>query len=455
MNYYGDKISPNMQVTPEGYLVAKNVPIGRIGWMDYLGQEIPATFEEPTGKKVRVYRSPEELFSQATIASFEGKPVTNTHPTANLDINTAPATERGHIQNVRRDGDFLVADLYVIDAGLISEIQNALKREVSCGYDCSWHKIDGGYEQRDIVGNHVAVVPNGRAGPRVAIKDAKPEPNDVKPVKGGRTMSKFTEKVATALGFKQWVQDAAPEEIAEALESMKESKDCYDKKTKDAEPEPKPEEKPVKDEEMPAWFKTYKEDQDKAAKDHAAKDEESAAALKDLAAKFEALKSSNAKEEKAETADAVLDAMEEELKEPAKDGETEEEKKEREAKEAADKAAKDKKAKDALTAPDPEGPKKGAADALIRQLAHDMRPIILANPDEATRLEAAKKFRQTVQDIRGRAALNGYADILGAVNSNKMAAMDQATVNRATAEERAETAAKAWNAAGDKMVSQP
>ena len=178
MDYYGDKISPNMVVTPEGYLICQNVPIGRIGWMNYYGQELPTAFGEPTGKMCKVYRSPEELFSSATIASFEGKPVTNTHPTANLDVNTAPMIERGHAQNVRRDGDFLVADLYVNDAGLISEVQNDIKREVSSGYDCSWHKIgDGQYEQREIIGNHVAVVQNGRAGSKVAIHDAQPDPN--------------------------------------------------------------------------------------------------------------------------------------------------------------------------------------------------------------------------------------------------------------------------------------
>jgi hypothetical protein len=451
LNYYGDKISPNMQVTPEGYLLCLNTPLGRTGWMDYQGQEIPLSFNEPMGKKVRVYRSPEELFSPTTIASFEGKPVTNLHPVANLDVNTVSSIERGHAQNVRRDGEFLVADLYITDAGLISEIVNDLKREVSSGYDCSWHKIDGGYEQREIVGNHVAVVQNGRAGHKVAIHDAKPEetPDGVKsdPAKPiGRRKSMNLKDLKDKImgnGFKQFVQDAEPEDIAKAIEAMKEddAKDCHDKKVKDAEPEvPKKEE--VKDEDPPAWFKAYKEEQDKAAKDRAAKDEESATSLKDLAAKIEALKSAEKKEEKAETADSVLDAMEEDLE---KD-ETEEEKKEREKKEAADK-----KAKDSLTAPDPDAPKKTAADAVLHQIVHDMRPAIMAIPDEAARLEAAKKFRQGVQDIRGRAALNGYADILSAVSQNKKQAMDALNAQNTTVEERAEVACDNWNKAGEAM----
>jgi hypothetical protein len=442
-----------MTVTPEGYLVCQNTNIGRTGWMDYQGQEIPASFNEPMGTKVRVYRSPEELFSPTTIASFEGKPITNLHPTANLDVNTASAIERGHVQNVRPQGEFLVGDLHIRDAGLISEIVNDLKREVSSGYDCSWHKIDGGYEQREIVGNHVAVVQNGRAGHKVAIHDAEPEEtpdvvkvkSEEKPIGRRPKMKKFTKDILQAIGFKQMAQDAEPEDIAQAIEAMKEddAKDCHDKKVKDEAPPDAPKKEEVKDEEPPAWFKAYKEEQDKAAKDKAAKDEESGATLKDLMAKVEALKGAEKKEETKETADSVLDALKEDLE---KD-ETEEEKADREKKEAADKAA-----KDALTAPDPDAPKKTAADAFIRKIVQDMAPSILAIPDEAARLEAARKFRQGIQDIRGRAAANSYADILDVVAGNKKAAMDTfQQTKQASMEERAEVACDNWNKAGEAM----
>ena len=85
-----------------------------------------------------------------------------------------------------------------------------LKREVSCGYDCLWvPTAEGQYEQRSIIGNHVAVVPSGRAGARVAIQDKKPE--------GGQKRMKMTQKMLAALGFKHYAKDAEPEEIAEAV----------------------------------------------------------------------------------------------------------------------------------------------------------------------------------------------------------------------------------------------
>ena len=79
----------------------------------------------------------------------------------------------------------------------------------------------------------------------------------------------------------------------------------------------------------------------------------------------------------------------------------------------------------------------------------------MAIPDEGARMEAAKKFRQGVQDIRGRAARNGSADILSAVDQNKKSAMDDfQQTKQATMEERAEVACDNWNKAGEMMKKQ-
>lgn len=79
IQYYGYTISPNQIETHDGFLICRNVPIARTGDQDYLGSEIGLDGEE-AGKVLAVHRSPEEVFSQATMASFEGKPVTNDHP---------------------------------------------------------------------------------------------------------------------------------------------------------------------------------------------------------------------------------------------------------------------------------------------------------------------------------------------------------------------------------------
>jgi hypothetical protein len=416
--YYGDKISENMIETPEGYLVCQNVPIGRTGWMEYLGQELPADFNIPYGAKVKVYRSPEELFSPETIASFEGKAVTNTHPTSNLTLDTTAITERGHAQNVRRDGDFLIADLYVKDPGLIDEIMNKRKRETSSGYDCSWVQIgDGKYEQREIIGNHIAIVPSGRAGPKVSIKDSKPDNKQ----SGGKNM-KITQKFLAAIGLKHFVQDAEPEDIAKAMDAMSE---CEEPKKEVKPDEAKAE---AKDED-PAINADLKEMKDQIAK---------------LTGIIEALVQSDKDVHKELGAQESMDALEADLDKEVKDEKPED--KETLEDEAKESAAEQKKEKEEDTEKH-----KFAADAAIKQFVKDMKPVIMAIPDEKTRNEVAKKFVASVQDSRTVAAQNGYADILAAAAKNKKAAMDKANNKQMSTSEAAGKACDAWKAAGEKL----
>lgn len=77
--YYGYTISPNQIETGEGFLICKNVPIARTGSQDYLGRELGLT-DGNSDKIIAVIRSPDEVFSESALASFEGKPVTNDHP---------------------------------------------------------------------------------------------------------------------------------------------------------------------------------------------------------------------------------------------------------------------------------------------------------------------------------------------------------------------------------------
>jgi hypothetical protein len=172
ITYYGYTISPNQLETDEGFLICRNVPIARTGEQDYLGSELGLK----TNDIVKVYRPEEEVFSDATIASFEGKPVTNDHPSELVDVETAGIYGKGHVQNVRRGvgewKDYLVADLHIQDPDLINDIKSG-KREVSCGYMTEYEDNgDGTFTQRNIRGNHVAVVTEGRAGHEAAIMDS-------------------------------------------------------------------------------------------------------------------------------------------------------------------------------------------------------------------------------------------------------------------------------------------
>ena len=169
-----------------------------------------------------VYRTPEEVFDRATIASFEGKPICDDHPPVSIDIDNVAAYAKGHIQNVRRgvgdESEMLVADLFITDPQLISEIANG-RREVSCGYDCEYVEDENGrIYQRDIRGNHLAVVSAGRAGHSVSIKDSNER---IIEREGIRKMSNVKNRNSMiARLFSRAVHDMEPEEVADAIEEI-------------------------------------------------------------------------------------------------------------------------------------------------------------------------------------------------------------------------------------------
>ena len=250
--FYGSRFSENMTKTPDEFLICHNVPIARSGWYEYLGQEIGA--EGMDNKIVKVYRSPEEVFSKQAISSFEGKIVTDEHPPDLLNPKNAMLFTKGTVQNVRKsveEPDLLLADLIIYDSTLIDEIEQG-KREVSCGYECNYKENDNGtYNQVQICGNHVAVVEAGRAGGRVAIKDSK-----IKEVEGAQKMSKKM-KIPTkkrpvsdflaAVGLKHFATDAEPDELAGVVDELTTERNC--ETDEETVPEKTPEQKPSNDEE--------------------------------------------------------------------------------------------------------------------------------------------------------------------------------------------------------------
>ena len=209
--YYASKLSDNIMETPEGYLICKDVPVARTGIQEYLGQELGIT--DKYDEYIKIYREEDEVFSPEAIASFEGKPYTDEHPSDMVDINNISMHGKGHVQNVRRsttEPDLLLADIVVTDAQTISEIKNKVKREISCGYDCYYVPYKDGYKQVEIRGNHIALVSKGRAGSRVSIHDNNLERK--------KPMAK---KNILAAMLKAFAKDAEPEEVAEAMEAIK------------------------------------------------------------------------------------------------------------------------------------------------------------------------------------------------------------------------------------------
>ena len=227
--YYGTQLSPHMDRTPEGYLICRYVPIARTGTQEYLARELQ--LDGDPDRVVKVNRRPEDVFEPAALASFEGKDVTHGHPPENVSPENFSSYTKGHVQNVRRSGEHIVADLIIKDANLANDVWNGTTREVSCGYLCSYVPDGDGYRQEHIRGNHVAVVPRGRAGHEVAIKDQAASEAE----KGKKRMKKET-KEALYRFFGLAARDAEPEELEKLTSDLSKVMDAEPDKPAEAPP---------------------------------------------------------------------------------------------------------------------------------------------------------------------------------------------------------------------------
>ena len=238
-----EMLSENQEVTPEGFLLCRNVPIARTGDQLYTADEIG--LEANGDGLVKIQRLADEVFNPNTISSFEGKPVTIDHPDG-VDVNPSnwKALTVGIVQNVRQgtgiEDDLLIADLLITDQQAIEAVRGKL-REVSCGYDADYEQVSVGLGlQTNIVGNHVALVERGRAGARCSIRD-----KDIDIMKKPNKLSfmdklrKFLDAETEAMEEEKKTDDAGydEDEAKKTDDADGDEADEKDKKTTDADGE--------------------------------------------------------------------------------------------------------------------------------------------------------------------------------------------------------------------------
>lgn len=234
--YAPSRLGPTQTLTPEGFLICEAVPIARTGEMHYGGGEVPLV--PGTDGIVTIERDAAEVFRPETITSFEGKPVTDEHPPVDVTPANWSRYARGFVRNVRQGedvfADLLLADLVITCAETIAAVR-AGKREVSCGYDAEYEQTGSGRgRQSNIVGNHVALVEEGRCGSRCAIGDHAMR----KPKRSVWDRLTTAFKARDEAAFNEELEAAKDELEAEAGEPQRV---VIEVKTPDAEPEVKPE----------------------------------------------------------------------------------------------------------------------------------------------------------------------------------------------------------------------
>jgi len=231
------------EYTDEGFL---KVParISRTGIQIYRAAEMGITDKEPN-EPIKVFRPEEEVFSNSSLSSFANKPVTDNHPPELINAKNSKKFSVGHAgPEVIKDGDFAITTLYVTDADAIAKIESG-KVELSNGYvaDIDWTPgvtPDGEtYDaiQRNIKGNHIAIVERGRAGPQCRVADNLPTDGDKV------TMAKITidgvdfevtDQAAQAVGKLQVRLSDAEKETSEEEKKRKIKEDEMEEAKKEA-----------------------------------------------------------------------------------------------------------------------------------------------------------------------------------------------------------------------------
>lgn len=170
-------ISPNKALTKEGFLICRNAVIASIGAREYALSETNEVKPNAEGK-VFIMRPSDVLFSDDTINSLEGKPVTLGHPP--VDSVTGDNWKQyavGSISHVRKGeghtAGCLVADLMIFEPKAIEAVFNGVAKELSCGFKSNVIDQGGGIGiETNFIGNHVALVPQGKGGATCSLKDS-------------------------------------------------------------------------------------------------------------------------------------------------------------------------------------------------------------------------------------------------------------------------------------------
>jgi hypothetical protein len=163
-----------------GWPEIKDNPISKVGVFPYYGRDIsPDLIPDQI---YNVYRPEEELSNPETIDSFKLLPWTDEHAMlGSEDEGLLPAEKKGIHgvigEDVYYDNGYLKGNVKIFSDKLANLIDKG-KKELSIGYRCLYDMVSGVFQgqkydaiQRNIRGNHLALVDEGRSGSDVAVLD--------------------------------------------------------------------------------------------------------------------------------------------------------------------------------------------------------------------------------------------------------------------------------------------
>lgn len=170
--------SSNREIDDNGYLRVEGCNITKTQVAPYLGREIPGWKEMglDSNEIYYVLRPEEELKKAAP--TFNNLPLTREH--IEVDVENVPKEKIvGSLGDHTQYADgYLKNNLIIYDKKDIDLVMSGKKKELSCGYryiPVRQHGIFDGkpydFIMTNIIGNHVALVKEGRAGHDVVVRD--------------------------------------------------------------------------------------------------------------------------------------------------------------------------------------------------------------------------------------------------------------------------------------------
>lgn len=188
---------------PDGRLHVHKSHISKATVNPYYGREIPRWDElglDPD-KIYQLFRDPVELERGAQ--TFARLPILEVHKHITVDSMLENPDEKGHIigaigSDIAFEPPYLDADLCFWDGKAIAGVESGEVQELSCAYRYDALMEPGEHEgvaydgrMTNIVGSHLALVVDGRAGPDVIVADQNPftkEDTVMKMTKLGKAM---------------------------------------------------------------------------------------------------------------------------------------------------------------------------------------------------------------------------------------------------------------------------
>jgi len=236
-------------IDQNGHLRVSLTNISKANVCPYFGKEIPGWKELGlvSDQVYQMFRHPDELEKAAD--TFNGVPLLNTHVPVYSDDHPKNNVVGSTGESAKFDGTYLKNSLVIWTEEAKQGIDSDQQREISCSYSYDADMTPGMYKgerydgvMRNIRGNHVALVQQGRAGSDVLVADSLNQEVEEamkkkvysKSVLAQLAQDKKVEKVEDLLALLAAdEEEETEEEKAERLKKEAESKKAEDEETEE------------------------------------------------------------------------------------------------------------------------------------------------------------------------------------------------------------------------------